>query len=211
MPLNLLCSACSVVSFASLQMYAVKAGAACRPLVQLLLSKGVDRESAIPSRSAAGSCSLGGLTALHLLVCCCAEIAYVTQSVETFELSEMIRHAVNVSAASDAKFRAMYEQQLLVAADLLVGPCCCSSSSSGSKRVADVNARTHVHGETPLTFAAYAGAVEVAHLLLIHGANPNLPRLVDGSRPLDLAAKFAGPKLACTLIEHGAEVSQLAV
>jgi ankyrin repeat protein len=157
---------------------------------------------------------LAGLTPLHLLACCSVEVAYLSQSLETLELSENTRAAVvsRVASASDDELRAAYKEQLLAVVDVIVCISGSSSSSSGggsdseSKRVAAVNARTYVHGETPLTFAAYAGACEVAQLLLAQKADPNLPRLADGSRPLDLAAKFAGPNLACALLEHGAEV-----
>ncbi|KAF6261819.1 ankyrin repeat-containing domain protein [Scenedesmus sp. NREL 46B-D3] len=70
----------------------------------------------------------------------------------------------------------------------------------------DVDAETFVNRETPLTFAAYTGAYEVAEQLLKAGADPNLPRSKDAARPLDLAVDSEHARLACLLLEHGAEV-----
>jgi hypothetical protein len=38
-------------------------------------------------------------------------------------------------------------------------------------------------------------------------ADVNKPRSKDAARPLDLAVDFEHAKLACLLLEHGAEVS----
>jgi hypothetical protein len=199
-----------------LQKYAIKAGAACRPLVQLLLPKLADSNPAISVSSGSG-CKYGalaGLTPLHMLACCSSEIAFLTHTLDNWDPNEVLRSALtsvsastlNSVSASNEEFLAVYEQQLMAAADVMSGGFFNSSSSISSKPTADVNARTAVHGETPLTFAAYAGASEAGQLLLKHGADPNMPRLADGSRPLDLAAKFGSANLACALIEHGAEV-----
>jgi ankyrin repeat protein len=77
-------------------------------------------------------------------------------------------------------------------------------SSDGSS--AEIEARTVYCKETPLTFAAYSGSWAVVQLLLQAGANPNLPRLVDAVRPLDLAVALKHARLACLLLDRGAEV-----
>jgi hypothetical protein len=177
--------------------------------VQLLLSKQVDPSSAIFGSGSGSGCkhvALAGLTPLHLIACCSAEVAYVTQNADTLAPEEMLLNAISKARVSEDVFKAAYEQQLVTAADLIAD--CSNSSSSSCKQGADVNARTVVHGETPLTFAAYAGACEVGMLLLAQRADPNVPRLADGSRALDLAAKFGGASLACALIDNGAEVSR---
>jgi ankyrin repeat protein len=180
--------------------------------VQLLLSQQVDPNSAIFGSGVGSGCkhvALAGLTPLHLIACCSAEVAYVTQNADTLAPEDMLLNAISKARGLEDVFKAAYEQHLRTAADLIADRNNSSSSSSSYKHGADVNARTVVHGETPLTFAAYAGACEVGMLLLAQRADPNVPRLADGSRPLDLAAKFGGASLACALIDKGAEVGWL--
>ncbi|KAF6261828.1 ankyrin repeat-containing domain protein [Scenedesmus sp. NREL 46B-D3] len=188
-----------------LQKYAVKSGAACRPLVQLLLSWRVDHTSAIDSAGLLYlPCSaLDGLTPLHLLACCSPESAAAALRAETSDSFSR--------ADLDAEVRAVYSQHLAAVADLLQQPEGSGGSSGGSScgaddGGADVNARTRPHGESPLTYAAYGGAYEVAAMLLEAYADPNLPRFADDVRPLDLAVAFGRARLACLLIDHCAQV-----
>jgi ankyrin repeat protein len=101
------------------------------------------------------------------------------------------------------RLQAAHKEHMGAVSDLLLPP---GRSCSSSCRGADVEARTKLSGETPLTCAAHFGTEDIAQLLLEAGANPNSPRLADGVRPLDLAAAGLKPQVACLLLEHGAEV-----
>ncbi|KAF6261822.1 hypothetical protein COO60DRAFT_1678960 [Scenedesmus sp. NREL 46B-D3] len=161
----------------SLQKYAVMAGPACRPLVQLLLSKQVDPTSAVDCLFD----ELAGITPLHLLACW--------------------RHATSavLSGGPAALLRAVAAQHVGAVRDLLQ-----ARGADGDS--ADVAARTTCCKETPLTFAAFSGSWAVVELLLQAGASPDLPRLADAARPLDLAVALLHTRLACLLLERGVEV-----
>lgn len=153
------------------------AGPACRPLVQLLLSKQVDPTSAV-------DCffdELAGLTPLHLLAC--------------WSFHPKFAH----THGDAAWLRAAAAQQIAAVRDILQA---CSSDGSS----VDVEARTACGKETPLTFAAWSGSWAVVELLLQAGADPNLPRLKDAVRPLNLAVAVGHARLGCLLLERGAEV-----
>jgi ankyrin repeat protein len=70
-----------------------------------------------------------------------------------------------------------------------------------------VNAATYESGETALTLAAAAGAVDMVRLLLDARADPNQPRRFGAVRPIDLAVYYEHLEVAVLLLEHGAEVS----
>ncbi|KAF6261826.1 ankyrin repeat-containing domain protein [Scenedesmus sp. NREL 46B-D3] len=181
--------------------YAARAGPACRPLVQLLLLRQVDPTSAISSNRHRCS-ALGGLTPLHLLACGSLDAAVVALRMHGDASSadesgdDATLNAWLCQSAADL-------QQLAAVDDLLQAR---SGSSGGGSGGADVNARTQPHGETPLTFAVMASAHSLAQKLLAAGADPNLPRVSDVARPLDLAAACGKAQVACLLIQHGAEV-----
>jgi ankyrin repeat protein len=121
---------------------------------------------------------LAGLTPLHLLACW---------------------HYIMSGLPTSSGLRAAAAQHIGAVRDVLQ-----AHGSDGSS--VDVQARTVTCKETPLTFAAFTGNWAVVELLLQAGANPNLPRLVDAVRPLDLAVGFKHARLACLLLERGAEV-----
>ncbi|WIA19922.1 hypothetical protein OEZ85_005812 [Tetradesmus obliquus] len=222
-------------SLTSLQVYAAAAGVCCRPLVQLLLSKGVDPISAIDGTAFQYS-SLAGLTPLHLLACSGPGAAALAESLDVArqtpgserspadvaEIVEMARTVVKPDHVA-GWVKEAYADHIAAARDLLQPPPSNSGSgrsggsssggnsgggggsSGGSGRVA-VNVSTQELGETPLCIAAAAGALEIAELLLAAGADPDDCRSVDAARPLDLAVAKRNPAIGCLLIEHGAEV-----
>ena len=61
-------------------------------------------------------------------------------------------------------------------------------------------------GETPLTAAAISGRIDMAELLLAHGADVNAPDGY-GRRPLTLAGEYQHPEFAAFLLAHGADVN----
>jgi hypothetical protein len=157
----------------------MSAGPACRPLVQLLLSKQIDPTSAV-------DCffdELAGLTQMHLLACW----HYTPSDAQTGSTAAWLRTA---AAQHSAAVRDVLQAR---------------SSDASS---ADVEARTVCNKETPLTFAAFSGSWAVVELLLQAGANPNLHRLADAVRPMDLAVAWKHARLGCLLLERGAEVSR---
>lgn len=68
---------------------------------------------------------------------------------------------------------------------------------------ADINARNE-HGMTALMRAAYHGRVEMVHILLEHGADPNITRN-DNFTALSLAAFFGHAEIVEVLMGHGAK------
>jgi ankyrin repeat protein len=65
---------------------------------------------------------------------------------------------------------------------------------------------------TPIFFAALSDNVATVAMLLSHGADPNLPPLVDGAdagsgdygKPLDIAARWQNEEMISLLLRHGA-------
>jgi hypothetical protein len=173
------------------QLYAMKAGPACRPLVQLLLSKQVDPTSPIPL-SAARSSTLAGLTPVHLLACCTKEAV----------LSACIRDADSNTPEMMERADTMCVEHFLALRDLM------NADSPGDIYTgADFNARTWERGETPLALAAMVGANHFITLLAsTRCLDLNMPRSLDAVRPLDLAVALGKTSTALLLIDSGAEV-----
>jgi hypothetical protein len=190
----------SFVCVSDLQQYAMSAGVACRPLVQLLLSKGVDPTSMIPL-VVGQLCPLVGMTPLHLLACYSFETAAsAAGSCGGLDLSSLAKVAANSSAHM---LTLDYLQHLGAVSDLL-DP---RGYNDGSYPGADCNAFTGPHCETPLTFAAMAGADAVITYMMKSGKlDLNLPRIADAVRPLDFAVAMGKASTAVILIEAGAEV-----
>ncbi|WIA40215.1 hypothetical protein OEZ86_013600 [Tetradesmus obliquus] len=129
-------------SLTSLQVYAAAAGVCCRPLVQLLLSKGVDPTSAIDGTALQYS-SLAGLTPLHLLACSGPGAAALAESLDVArqtpgserspadvaEIVEMARTVVKPDHVA-GWVKEAYADHIAAARDLLQPP----PSNSGSGR-----------------------------------------------------------------------------
>ena len=77
--------------------------------------------------------------------------------------------------------------------------------SLAAKHPEDVNSQSFTGGETPLHLNSRTGYVDVARLLIEHGADVATQR-EDGWTPLHLAASWGHVDLALLLIEHGADV-----
>ncbi len=71
---------------------------------------------------------------------------------------------------------------------------------------ADANTNSSIYGRTPLHEAAYTGNIEMAKLLIEHGAEINIADK-DGKTPLHEAAGRGKLEVAKLLIEHGADVN----
>jgi ankyrin repeat protein len=76
-----------------------------------------------------------------------------------------------------------------------------------------VNAKAEKSGWTPLHLAAFVGKLEIAKLLIAHGADVNavyddeLTPLEDKTTPLHFAARYEHLEVANVLIEKGANVN----
>ena len=70
----------------------------------------------------------------------------------------------------------------------------------------DVNSQSFTGGQTPLHIASQVGHVDVARLLIEHGADVAAQRR-DGMRPLHQASERGDVDMAWLLIEHGADVA----
>ena len=70
----------------------------------------------------------------------------------------------------------------------------------------DVNSRSFIGGETPLHLGSRAGHVDVAQLLIEHGADV-VAQDEYGSTPLHQASKGGGVDLPRLLIQHGAKAA----
>jgi uncharacterized protein len=72
---------------------------------------------------------------------------------------------------------------------------------------ADVNVRDSSFGSTALIFAALAGNLEIAQLLLAHGANPNAATRVGGTA-LMAASRANHKRIVDLLLDHAADPSR---
>jgi hypothetical protein len=153
--------------------------------------------------------NLDGLSPLHLLACWTPESQNEASSISITSLQAAGRDrklsrdnsSSSSKGATGAPVRTAEQQQAMqqhlkaVQWLLTVG------------KYVDADQATELDGETPLTFAAAAGAVEVAEALLLYGAAPQLPRRFDAARPLDLAVYEGHYGVACLLLDYGADVS----
>jgi ankyrin repeat protein len=205
-----ICDACAAVALSSccyrypLQGYAMKSGPACSRIVQLLLQHGANPGCTI----AANDKSTAGITPMHLLACWSPaqgadDDEDANQSSGSGRAGSSSRTSSNKGkrAQKAAAQQQRMEQQLLAFTYL-------QTKNPLSKYA--VKAATLHNAVTPLTFAAFTGAYEIAEQLLSAGADVNQPRLKDAARPLDLAAEYQRPRLACLLLERGAEVGAAA-
>lgn len=172
---------------AALQSYAAYAGPAC-PETLLALLTAAERIGCL--RGGLSGDALADVTPLHLLACWTPEN----------KLHSTSRAQHDQPDRTTQQQRGM--QQHMQAVELLL-----QQEERYGDRAADVDAVNSALGDTPLAYAAAAGALEVAQQLLLNGADVNLPRRVDAARPIDLAVNNGHYGVACLLLEHGAEVS----
>jgi hypothetical protein len=183
----------------SLQGYAMKAGPACSSIVELLLQHGAYPGCTIAI--AANDKSTAGITPMHLLACWSPAQDEDNEDESSSSAAATRSSSGGRTSSSKTDRAAKGLQQQLQAFRLL--------QRHPSMLPMNLNSKTLVTGETTLTFAAYTGAYEIAEQLLLAGADVNQPRTKDAVRPLDLAVYFEHARLACLLLEHGAEVSML--
>jgi ankyrin repeat protein len=192
----------------------MEAGPASSSIVAMLVQHAHKRASfaaCIDSRC------LQGVTVAHLLACWTPENDNHSSSSSSSSSSSGTAAAAedtrsdkpnsssSKNAAQPSARTAEQQQQMrqhLAALELLLEQCTITTLTT-----VDVEAAASYTGDTPLTFAAFAGAVDVARMLLLNGADANLPREGDAARPIDIAARAGQYGLACLLLEHGAEVS----
>ncbi|WIA41847.1 hypothetical protein OEZ86_009173 [Tetradesmus obliquus] len=222
--LQQLWSACT--SFDKFQEYAIQSGPPCSALVQLLLEKGAQ-----PGCRIKDSCL--DLAPLHLLACWVWWASSASQEPKQDELglaaassssssssrkgsssSKQDSSQADEAAATAAARHGEAEQiqavrMLLKAARDGAGSAAAAAAATAAAKDAArqlLNAADSLHGETPLTLAAYSGASLVAQELLAAGADVNLPRFKDAVRPLDIALAESHAHMGMLLLEHGAEV-----
>jgi hypothetical protein len=167
--------------------------------VQLLLQHGATAGN-VNAGVATDNQEFAGLTPLHLLACWCPAAA--ANSSCSFSSNTSAATGEDGMSAAD---RAGVSEQIAAATLLLEQPL-------GAVPAADaphVNVHSvHLPG-TPLVIAAETGAYEFAAWLISKGADMNMSGGWGSARPIDYAVCGAHTKVACLLLEHGAEVSML--
>jgi ankyrin repeat protein len=194
-----------------LQAYAKTSGHASSSLVQLLLQHGATAGN--PNAAVDESCAaMAGLTPLHLLACWSPVSTTNSSSSSSSSSSSATTHASKHGSSS--RRTAIWEDNLPAA----MGAGVCEHTAAaellleqplGVPAVDAPGVDVQFVLGSPLLLAAATGAHDFAVWLISKGADVNLPRKVDAARPLDLAVAGGYTRVACMLLEHGAEVSML--
>jgi ankyrin repeat protein len=186
------------------QVYAKRAGPACSSLVQLLLQHGATAGNP--------NAAVRGLTPLHLLACWHpGAITFSTSTAAGSSSNSSTDAKKRVSKPDSSNLTATGEEGMSAADRAAVAEQIAAATllleQQSVEGGPDINVQWLPLQQTPLAVAATTGAYDFAAWLISKGADVNQPRKVDAARPIDLAVWYGHTKVACMLLEHGAEVS----